>query len=333
MEVKFFSELNPSKDLCNELARLNPINPFYSPSYIESRRILGYKPLIFSIRKEGKLINGCPAFVKLNFLNCTLSIESLPYISNPEPFFKGILNFCDEKRISLLRIDTCSCEAANIPTFPGEKSRIKRWEYIIDLQKDNLFKTMRRNHRRNIQRATKAGLSIISSLDEKAFQGHIDSVTGSIKRQVRKGKGFEMVNPKHFASVTKSGAAELFQAIRNDEVMSSGLVILSEKGAYYYWAGATESGMSCGAAHFLVYEIAKRMRERGMIVFNLGGNVEENKSLTLYKLGFGTTEISLECAEFILGNMFLFKVGKIISLLKENPSLLFKRIITKMKNK
>ena len=76
--------------------------------------------------------------------------------------------------------------------------------------------------------------------------------------------------------------------------------------------------MKCGASHFLIYNISKILQERGIEVFNLGGTDLRNEGLVEFKRGFGTDEVCLESAEFVLGHKLKMKVGKAVKLLKRS---------------
>jgi lipid II:glycine glycyltransferase (peptidoglycan interpeptide bridge formation enzyme) len=60
--------------------------------------------------------------------------------------------------------------------------------------------------------------------------------------------------------------------------------------------------MTCGASHFLVYEIAKSLQDRAIELFNLGGTEPQNTGLARFKAGFGTTTVELGAARFFLGS-------------------------------
>ena len=67
-----------------------------------------------------------------------------------------------------------------------------------------------------------------------------------------------------------SGSGEIFLAVRGEQVMSSGLVLRSRKGAYYQSAGNSPDGMKLGSSAFLISQIAGTLQQEGICLFNRG---------------------------------------------------------------
>ena len=123
-------------------------------------------------------------------------------------------------------------------------------------------------------------------------------VMASLERRRERGEKVLKVNAEDVSPFLLSGAAQIFQAVLEGEVVSSILLLMAPKGAYYQSAGTTPKGMASGASHFLIYETALRLRPMGLEVFNLGG--EHEPGLQRFKTGFGTREVALEAAEFLM---------------------------------
>lgn len=317
MIPEFHCEYELTEQLYKELADSNPVNPFYTKEYIKSKQILGYQPLVLSLKKEGEFVSICTAFMKSENLIKSLDIESFPRLPATVPFWEGLLSFCKKERIFNLRVNSYASDYVSIPNLIGETNRYRRNEYTIKLQQSSdLFKQMRTLHRRKVTQGTKSGLTIRHIMDDKTREGHFYAVAESMVRREKRGEIFHAVNPLIYKAVTESGSAEIFQAELNEKILSSVMILISPKGAYYYWAGTTIEGMKCGASHFLIYNIARILKERGMEVFNLGGTDLQNEGLVDFKRGFGSVEVSLESAEFVLGHKLKMKVGKAVRLVK-----------------
>jgi lipid II:glycine glycyltransferase (peptidoglycan interpeptide bridge formation enzyme) len=106
------------------------------------------------------------------------------------------------------------------------------------------------------------------------------------------------------AALTGSGAGELFQVTAGGRILSSILVLLAARGGYYHSAGTRPEGMSCGASHFLVSEIAAALQAAGLTRFNLGGVSGTGTGLEQFKHGFGTTRVELQAVECELTGAF-----------------------------
>jgi len=326
MSIEFSADSTPSEELCREIANLAPANPFYTFEYLESKRAAGVQPWLLLLRENGRLISGCPAFIRADFLTRSLEIESLPTIPNAEVFWNELRRLCRESSISELDVYTTASTSVEIPPLPGEIWRRPRREYVIELQKADLWKRMRNSHRGRVNRSRKAGVTVKCATGAQAWEEHRRAVRASMERRKIRGESFaEIKHTQFFEVLVRNGRGELFQAFLDDKVLSSALVIRAERGAYYLWAGTQSEGMALGASHFLIHEITKRLQEEGLEVFNLGGTNPENKGLIEFKRGFGTIEVNLEAAEFCFGSRVKRRLGRALELLRESPAGFLKR--------
>ncbi len=328
MSFKFHAEHDPCKELCAEVAAFAPANPFYTSSYIEAQRTLGYRPWVLSLQENGRLVSACTAFMKSGYLNRSLEIPSLPTLPDGGVFWEGLLSFCRKVRVSYLVVNSFASASAAIPPLRGETARRTRCAYVLELKKPGLWAQLSSNHKRNIKRGQKAGLQVRRAVDGKACQEHARLVRESMERRKARGEVVPQdVQTQSFAAMTRSGAGELFQAVLDGHVVSSILVLLTDKGGYYQSAGTSTQGMACGASHFLVYEIANALRAQSMGMFNLGGADPHNPGLERFKAEFGAATVGLESAEYLLGNRFLKKLGTAVGLLRSSPMRFFRRLL------
>ena len=107
---------------------------------------------------------------------------------------------------------------------------------------------------------------------------------------------------KMSAAAVRSGLGKIYQALLDDRVVSSVLVLFAPRGAYYHTAGTSQEGMECGASQALVHEISRRLKEQSLDRFWLGGVSEENPGLVRFKAGFGAEPVDLDSAELFLGS-------------------------------
>jgi lipid II:glycine glycyltransferase (peptidoglycan interpeptide bridge formation enzyme) len=94
----------------------------------------------------------------------------------------------------------------------------------------------------------------------------------------------------------------LFEVGLDDEVFSSVLILLSDEVGYYHSAGSSDRGRRLAASHYLVDQVADRLRSDGRRCFNLGGASSTESGLARFKLGFGASIRTLEAAAFYLGS-------------------------------
>ena len=86
------------------------------------------------------------------------------------------------------------------------------------------------------------------------------------------------------------------ESVLREETLSSMLVLVSSKGAYYHSAGSSPDGMSTGSSPFLVAEVIAWLQAEGKTTFNLGGATAAEEGLHRFKRGFGSVEVPLEAA-------------------------------------
>lgn len=309
MAIQFYAETEVPYERYKEVAALDPMNPFYTPNYVDSRRRLGFQPWLLSMRQDDCLITACTAFSKSSRLTKTLEIPSLCVMPDGNTFWKGVLQFCKKSKISNLSVNTFASGSSyisfTIHSLLGEIGRRARSEYVLPLSNSILWDKLSSNHRRNIKRGLKADLQVRCITTEQACEEHARLGRASMLRRNNRGESVTLdIQAERFLALIESGAGELYQATGDSEVLSSVLVLKAEKGAYYQSAGTSPEGMKIGASHFLIYNIAEALQKESMELFNLGGADESNPGLQRFKSGFGATEVKLEAAQFFLGSKF-----------------------------
>lgn len=325
MSSEFSATPDPSEALCAEVAASAPANPFCTARYLESKRALGFQPWVLTLRRNGQLTAACSAFMQSKFLRRSLEIHSLPALPEGEAFWDGLQRLCRQTHTAYLEINSYASPAAartSIPSLPGELGRRARCEYVLELQARDLWKPLASNHARNIKRAQNAGLQVRRAADAQACQEHARLIGASMDRRRGRGEAVpEQISADGFAALTRQGAGEIFQAVHNGTPLSSILVLLAERGAYYQSAGSSPEGKACGASHFLVYEVANRLRERAIDLFNLGGAEPHNTGLARFKAGFGTGTVELEAARFFSGSAAQKRILMTAAYLRQNLRL------------
>jgi lipid II:glycine glycyltransferase (peptidoglycan interpeptide bridge formation enzyme) len=210
-----------------------------------------------------------------------------------------VRNFCQEQGVWELGVQSFCSDATDIPSLPGELNRRTRYEYVIDLTSPELFRRMSQNHRRNINRARKAGLVVHRTREAKAAQAHLALMQASMQRRKNRGEDVPLPDDtRFFEALLRAEAAELFQATAQEQVFSSIMIIKSCSSAYYQSAGTLPAGMTMGASAFLIAEVARILQQEELCLFNLGGAGVDEQGLRRFKQGFGSREVRLETARF-----------------------------------
>lgn len=303
MSEKFKAVSDKAQSLISEITVLNPINPFYTVQYMTYRLAQGFTPWIFVYDNHTQSKIFCPAFMKTGRLRRSLEIPSIPDVPVDALFWSELIDFCRKKGVSDLSVNSFCSQSGIIPRLNHETNRKLRWEYVLDLTHPDVFMKMRKGHAYSIKRARKIGVKIQRTRDQEAVKAHAQLISISMQRRQNRGENVTTSAPiNDLLQLTASGAGEIFQAVLADQVVSSNLILIAEKSGYNHTQGTSPEGMNCGAAPFLIHEIACTLRREGKEILNLGGTDDPNpeSGLVKFKTGFGvkTKKIELEAAQF-----------------------------------
>lgn len=271
-----------------------PENPFLTHSYATVRQRLGEELVML---EAGPQL--CPAYVKRGRISANLEVPSLPFAPS-DGFVSYLVHFCRRRHIYEADLYTFASRKLNIPKLPREIERRNRTEFLFDLTVPAEKWKIGETHRRHIRRAQKNAISVRRARSE-GLRDHLSVCGDSMLRRRERGENVPSVeHDPQLAALVQGGVGELFQAVRQETVLSSMLVIRSRTGAYYHSAGTSPEGMELGASHFLVHFIAGLLQDEGMESFNLGGAEVESPGLRAFKSRFGTRPVETETVRAVL---------------------------------
>ena len=303
MTVEFHVQPDPSEAFLANVAAWAPADPFCTAAYIKARSLLGYRPYGLMEREDGEVISGFTAMMESGHLGRRLIVSSLQPPIAPEAFWEGVIKFCRLARVWELDFCRIAANDATIPQIAEQNERKTRPTYILDLSNEDLWAKLSQNHRRRNRRAQKAGIDLRCMSDVEDCRQHALLQMRSMARRTDRGEAVPEVTRSRACSLyLQTGAGKIFEAVRDGEVLSSCLVLIAEKGAYYHSGGSSAEGMNCGSSHFLIHEISKTLQADSIELFNLGRVNEGNEGLERFKIGFGTERFPTEDARFFLGN-------------------------------
>jgi hypothetical protein len=305
------------------VARLDRTNPFLTRAYVDATRHFG-EPWKLSLNDEhGNLSTASVGYLRRGRLECALEILSLPRSGDWESLWPGLHRFCRDKGVTRLLINTFHAPPAPIPTMGIEVVRRRRREFLLNLEVSNWPPRWSSNHRRNVNKARRLGLVVERQTSPAACEAHARLIDASMERRQHRGEdvsvGSDASGHRRFL---ETGSGVLYQVRDADQVLSSMLVLLAERGAYYHSAGTSEIGMSKGASMFLIQELAGGLRDEGFELFNLGGADVDQEGLARFKQGFHPTAVELEAAEFFLGNALKKNLLEAVRKLRHYPGKL-----------
>ncbi|HTJ16933.1 MAG TPA: GNAT family N-acetyltransferase [Steroidobacteraceae bacterium] len=302
----FGVEFDPAIGRLRELSRLEPTNPFHTPEYAACRQQQGERAVLIRLAEGERIVHGCTGFLRSGRLTCSLEIPSRPALPEAagDDFWLGLRAFCRSHGVTLAHVCSFAAKTGSIPSFSGEASRKQRWEFVIALAPPQALVGTRKGHAYEIKRGRQAGLQLRRTRDEQALRQHVQLMNASMERRRGRGEAVSLVeHARSYGALLATGAAELFQAVANDQVMSSNMILLAPSGGYNHTQGTSAAGMECGAAHFLLSETATSLLAEGRSTFNLGGTDQAGTGLERFKSGFSkaTQRIELEAASFQFG--------------------------------
>jgi GNAT acetyltransferase-like protein len=301
--VTFVLVDEPGDDLLAALAALAPDNPFQTREYARTRRMLEGRLQVIGLESGGRLASGCLAIRCTGRLADTLEIPSLCAVSRPALFWSGLGRALKRGRAVLVKVRSFASPPGEIPRQADEVDRYPRREYVVDLQPDRPGPGLSTNHARNVRRAEGAGVTVVWTASPAARASHHRLVERSLARRRARGETAGAgVSALFVDAALDSGAGELVQAVRADDVLSSVLVLLAPQGAYYHSAGTDPEGMRMGASHLLLSRAADELRRRSIAIFNLGGVDAEADGLARFKAGFGSRIVDSTAVDFLAGS-------------------------------
>ena len=295
----FKANASPAAGEIIALARATPYTPFNSPEYAAARAALGETICVLALTDGPVVVSGCLGFMKGGALSRRLEIVTAPSLPHPMPFWDGVRDFCRREGVWEVIAGTFGSEPGGIPPQPGEFERRTRCEFVLDLDAPDLLKKMSKGHRYNIKRAQKGLLVARRTRDPGSSATHLALMQASTERRITRGEDVSLPRKTRlYEALLAHNAAELFQLMDGEAVVSSMLVVWSGNSAYYHTGGTSPEGMNKGAATFLIAEVARMLQADGVRLFNLGGVDLKNTGLLQFKTGFGARKVMLEAVSF-----------------------------------
>jgi hypothetical protein len=289
-------------------------------------RAQGWEPWIFAIETQDRM-SATLALIKQGKLSAELELPSLPEIASQGRFWEVVHQLCRRRNITDLVASTFASSPFTLPPLTGEISRQTRQEFVVDLAHVEMAQILSSNHKRNIKKAQTAGVQIRRTRDRYEWlSDHVRLINQSVQRRLARGEAVPTAaDEKPFQALLENGAAELFQAVSGETVLSSVLVLLSSNTAYYQSAGSSPEGMNIGASHFLITGIARVLKTEGREWFNLGG-APEGSSLARFKQGFGAEVVVLPSATCYVGAIWKRKLRSVVHLIRSDRSTLLRSL-------
>lgn len=286
-----FARVNPPESMVTLLERQDPRNPFATWPYAMARGRLGESVVLVGDGSTGPLALG---FERTGWMRRVLEIPSIPVTSGDSEFWKRLYQVAATRGLTRIELNSYGAIGARLPSDLEFQRRWTRMEHVLDLGRGDLLAACHRTHRQRIRQAIKAGAVVEWRRDPTALAEHARLITASVERR----HGATRVTPSVATSLHEeligTGSGEIAQVRLGGEVVASTLVLRAADGGYLHSSGSSAEGKSVGAHHFMVIEIAGRLRDEGRSVLNLGGTRGDEVGLRAFKNHFGAEAIEAE---------------------------------------
>ena len=288
--------LGPRDPVPGDCGAADPENPFYTSAYLEARRSLGDRAGVLRLSRphDGAVVS-VPFFLSPRRLGHSLEVPSLPTRLDPSSTIAALTQIVRRHQVVSISLPGyASPDDCAPPLLPWPTARCARTEFVIDLTVPDLLAAMSRTHRQRARQGERSGLSLTRRRDAAACVEHTRLMASSMSRRRDRGEdavvaaGAALLQP-----FLDNGAGELFQAVRDEVVYSSMLLLRAPRGAYDQSSGTSAEGMGIGAAQFLIAAAGQALAAEGTQTLNLGGVREHEAGLRAFKSHFGARENSI----------------------------------------
>ncbi len=217
-----------------------------------------------------------------------------------EPFWEAHEAWCRDERIvsTFARLSVFPEQLAPVPG----RVEVRAPNVVVPLSggADAIWRGYETRVRKWVGVAERAGLEVVRDDGGELLDSFVDVYSHTMQRN---GADPWYFFPRAFfeAIVERlSGQFSFFHALRQGEVVSSDLVLCSERHVYYFLGGTLENAFPLGPSYLLKHRIASWASAAGKRSYVLGGGYSPNDTLLRYKRGFARAgEVPFRVASMI----------------------------------
>lgn len=211
--------------------------------------------------------------------------QSLPQLVRG--FLESFHTYCDGHRIvtEFARLHPLLGNHRMLP----ESSKVFHHETIyIDLRQSeqDLWKEIRKGHKSSIKKALRFQVKVVRDEDGRYTEQFHKLYINTMRRQ--------QASPSYFFPLSffkdilelLGQHASLFVALHDEKVVTAAIFMHYGDYVHYHFSGSDADYLHLCANHLLVYEVAKWAQQQGAQFFHLGGGLQPNDSLFMFKSGF-----------------------------------------------
>ncbi len=283
----------PKPDLAAFSQKLWSGTPGIGLSALQARAVLGGAASWSLVLNSGETsIGGAVAVVERGRVNAGLTVTMVNDLPGGEFFIAAVERFAAKLAVTSISFELISSteHPAVIPPLARETVRYCGERlYVVDTTNADPTKAFSTNTRRNINKAKKGLIQATVTADASALKHHAHMSDDSMSRREKRGESVAMRGSQdRVKRLLASGDGRLFQAVQDEQVLSSKLVFVLGRHGYYYDGGTSPEGMTLGASHFLMAHIIETLHAENRVSLNLEIASAGNLGLMRYKEGFGS---------------------------------------------
>lgn len=192
----------------------------------------------------------------------------------------------------------------------------------ITKTEEELMSQMRKATRYEIRRATKEGIKITTSTNDKDIKKFYDLQIETAKRQKFIPFSYKFLH-EQFKIFAQNNNAILYKAEFEKKLLAQAFVIFYGKEAVYHYGASTDEGRRHPGAYLIQWEAIREAKKRGITRYNFWGVAPiENTNhrfagLSLFKRGFGGDDFEYLHAQDLIINKFKYTINFLIEILRK----------------
>lgn len=166
------------------------------------------------------------------------------------------------------------------------------WILDITPSEDSLLAAMRKTTRYLIRKGEKEGIEVTVHQDSQALKDFWPVYEATFQRQ-RFTPFSRRYIEKEFGLYAERGAASLFLAHYQGEVISAAIIIFYGNSGFYHHSGSVPKFASINSSYLLQWRVIQEAKRRGLKFYNFWGISPDSQprhpwaGLSLFKKGFG----------------------------------------------
>lgn len=176
----------------------------------------------------------------------------------------------------------------NHQIFPRSNKVFHHETVYIDLQQSeqDLWKGIRKGHKSSIKKALRFQVKVVRDEDRKYIKQFHKVYIETMRRQQASPSYFFPLSFFEDTLQLLGQHASLFVGLHDTKVVTAAIILHYGDYVHYHLSGSDVDSLHLCGNHLLIYEVAKWAQQQGVKYFHLGGGLQPNDNLYMFKSGF-----------------------------------------------